>query len=287
MFRAASLLLVVLFTLSGCDTIVRQVVAPAFSVGYHMSRGMRFYQDRQYDAALVEFNHVLGAEPDNNVCLEARAATYIMLRNPKAAIVDLDHLEKVAPKNSATKFWAQIIAMRAYAERSAGDNSAATLDYERLIRYKPTDVSLRAGVANMFFGQGKISAAIAMENAAIKIAPRSATLYNDRCFYRAATPDLASALADCNVALQQPHIPGLRLHTLSSRALVYLKLGQPANAIADCNAALRIAPSDPDSLYLRGFAEEQINDASAARRDIAAGLAKKPSMTREYAAFAL
>jgi tetratricopeptide (TPR) repeat protein len=287
-FRAVSLLLAALFTLNGCGAIVQGVISSSdFQGSYHMSRGEAFFQQRQYDAAVNQFTLTLQAKPNDYLALEYRAASYVMLRNYNAAIADLNRVEQVAPKHSARKFLSQIIAMRAYAEVNANDYAAATRDYTRLVQYQPKNAGLRSYLANELFKQDKVSEAIAKENEAINLAPHGYAFYNDRCFYKAATSALTSALADCNVALQHPQVPGLRLHTLSSRALVYVKLGQPAHAIADCNAAMHIAALDPDSLYLRGYAERQLHDAAAAQRDIAAAVAAKPALTTTYAVYHL
>jgi tetratricopeptide (TPR) repeat protein len=286
--RTTLLLLVVIFGLNGCDAIVRGVVAPAFLVGYHMSRGVSYYQHRQYDAALGEFNLAVETEPNNIYCLEYRAATYTALHNYNAAIVDLDRAERVVLLTDvATKERPHIVSMRVYAEANAGDNAAAERDELRLARYEPENPGIRDYLAGLYFRQGKVSEAIGAVNEAIAMEPDNTSFYNDRCFYRAASSELVAALADCNVALRRYPTRTLRLYTLSSRALVYVKLRQPANAIADCDAALRIAPANGDSLYLRGIAEKQRHDDDAARRDIAAAVKIEPSLTSNYAVFHL
>lgn len=52
--------------------------------------------------------------------------------------------------------------------------------------------------------------------------------------------------------------------TLGSRALAYLKLKQPDQAIADYDAALKLTPQSASSLFGRGVAKRMKGDVSAA-----------------------
>ena len=76
--------------------------------------------------------------------------------------------------------------------------------------------------------------------------------YNNRALSRAvAGSDLVAALADSDQALK---LLPLNLEVRDTRGFIYLKLGDPALALNEYNAALTIDPNRALSLYGRGLA---------------------------------
>ena len=89
---------------------------------------------------------------------------------------------------------------------------------------------------------------------------------------------LQAALDDCNHALA--------LHAgdpsaLDSRGLVYLRMKNPAAALADYSAALALSPSKASSLYGRGIARQILGD-TAADADFAAAKAIQPGIAEQF-----
>jgi tetratricopeptide (TPR) repeat protein len=107
--------------------------------------------------------------------------------------------------------------------------------------------------------------------------------FNDRCYARAIQGRvLQEALSDCNAALRLiPNEP----HTLDSRGLAYLKLGEVDNAIADYNAVLRFNPRQVGSLYGRGLAKLKKGDNVGGNADIMAAKVIRADIVEEFARY--
>ena len=120
---------------------------------------------------------------------------------------------------------------------------------------------------------------------AIEIDPRMGVAYNNRALSRAIMgSDLVAALADSDEALKlQP----LNLEVRDTRGFVYLKLGDPALALNEYNAALTIDPNRALSLYGRGLARVRMGDAAAGKGDQEAALTINPEVANDFAIYGL
>ena len=114
-----------------------------------------------------------------------------------------------------------------------------------------------------------------------KLRPDDANVLQGRCLARAVLKrDLDDALADCNRALElQPSEP----RTLGYRALVYLRLDLNEASIADYTAALDVEPKNAIYLYGRGQAKLRNGDAQGGDADIEAARALNPKIAEEFA----
>ena len=103
---------------------------------------------------------------------------------------------------------------------------------------------------------------------------------NERCWDRALLgKGLDLALADCNAALKR----GLRVSdVLDSRALVWLRIGDFDNAIADYKAALNLQPKSAWSRYGLGVAELRKGMTAEGERDIQAAIEIAPAIGKEF-----
>jgi tetratricopeptide (TPR) repeat protein len=91
-------------------------------------------------------------------------------------------------------------------------------------------------------------------SAALKLQPGEFVVWMSRCHQYAIVGDLQAALADCNEALRlAPSVPA----ALGTRGLVLLQLGRFDEAIADHDAGLRIYAKSEISLYGRGVAKRK------------------------------
>src|SRR5205085_7158700 len=95
--------------------------------------------------------------------------------------------------------------------------------------------------------------AIADYDDAIRLDPDMGLAYNNRCLTRAiAGHDLVAALADCDIALK---LMPSNADVCDTRGFIYLKLGDPAIAITEYNAGLEADPNHAVALYGRGMAQ--------------------------------
>jgi tetratricopeptide (TPR) repeat protein len=105
-------------------------------------------------------------------------------------------------------------------------------------------------------------------------------ILNSVCWARATLGRwLDVALAECDQSLQ---IEPDNLYTLDSRCLVRYRLGDFANAMADCDAALRHNSVFPSSLYVRGLAKKRMGYAELGDTDIAAATALDAKIADRY-----
>jgi tetratricopeptide (TPR) repeat protein len=176
----------------------------------------------------------------------------------------------------------------AYNNRGTGykrsnDLDSALTDYNQAIVLDPAYAAAFYNRGSLYDGKDDHARAIADYDAAIRSDPNYADAYNGRCVARAeAGIDLAQALADCNTALKLR--PG-DAYILDSRGFVSLRLGQFDDAIADYNAALKINPKISSSLYGRGIAKQKKGDSSGGTVDMATANMLDPQIAGEFASF--
>jgi tetratricopeptide (TPR) repeat protein len=104
-----------------------------------------------------------------------------------------------------------------------------------------------------------------------------------RCAARAyGDKGFAEALSDCDEALRLD--PG-NVDSLGVRGLVCFKMGRYEKAIADCNQVLSQYPQVPFGLYLRGLAKRMSHDVAGGDADIAAAKAIRPNEPEKFAAY--
>jgi tetratricopeptide (TPR) repeat protein len=90
----------------------------------------------------------------------------------------------------------------------------------------------------------------------------------DRCWVRAVRGfPLDAALIDCNEAVRE--LPSA-WSFLDERCFVHYRMGDYADAIADCNAALKIKDRLAPALYIGGLAKVHSGDVAGGNADIAA-----------------
>jgi tetratricopeptide (TPR) repeat protein len=93
---------------------------------------------------------------------------------------------------------------------------------------------------------------------------------NRACYIKAVRNlQLEVAQKSCDDALR---VSPDDLYTLDSRCLLRFRTGDFANAIADCDAALRQNANLPTSLYVPGLAKMRLGYSDLGKADIAAAL---------------
>lgn len=119
----------------------------------------------------------------------------------------------------------------------------------------------------------------------LAVDPRNPDLLNNRCWVRAVNGDeLDRALADCNEAVRIAPSYGA---ALDSRGLVHLKRGAYAEALADYEAALSIEPNTGHYLYGRGLARIALGQKDAGEADLRAAEAADPGIAAQYSSYGL
>jgi tetratricopeptide (TPR) repeat protein len=267
---------------------------------------------RAYDRAIEDFDKVLVIEPDNVEALVSRGDAFGQLGDLGRAMADLNRAVALAPDKPTT------LVARGQVESRRGNLAGAARDYEAALkldsRYADAMVNL-AAVRSMqgqsgaavelldqaiaidrrnpiaFYNRGyaeftlkQYDKAIADYSSAIEIEPRMGLAYNNRALSRAiAGSDLVAALADSDQALK---LLPLNLEVRDTRGFIYLKLGDPALALTEYNAALTSDPNRPLSLSGRGLARIRMGDA-AGKGDQEAALTINPEVASDFAVYGL
>jgi hypothetical protein len=173
------------------------------------------------------------------------------------------------------------------AQQPAPPPDAAELAKDAQIGEMSRRIAANRNDQNAFYRRGQLYAikrayALAAKDfdEAIRLNPKDAESYNNRCWIKAAVGDLKQALGDCNEALRlRPDL----FDALDSRGLVNLKLGNNADAIRDYSASLQINPRSVSSLFGRGIASKRSGrDGSF---DLAQAKSMDQGIVREFAAY--
>jgi tetratricopeptide (TPR) repeat protein len=113
----------------------------------------------------------------------------------------------------------------------------------------------------------------------------SANILNERCFGRAvANVTLNAALAECDAAVR---LAPAADNILDSRGFTRFRLGDFKGALADFDAALALNPKRPETLFARGLAKRRLGDHTGGDADLAAAKAMDAEATRTFADYGL
>lgn len=267
---------------------------------------------RAYDRAIQDFDKVLVIEPDNVEALVSRGDAFAQLGDLGRAMADLNRAVALAPDKPT------VLLARGQVEGRRGNLAGAARDYEAALKLDPRYAAAMINLAAVRSMQGRSDAAvelldqaiaidrrnplafynrgyaefalkqydkaIADYGSAIEIDPGMGLAYNNRALSRAiAGADLVAALGDSDQALK---LLPLNLEVRDTRGFIYLKLGDPALALAEYNAALTIDPNRALSLYGRGLARIRMGDA-AGKGDQEAALTINPEVANDFAIYGL
>jgi tetratricopeptide (TPR) repeat protein len=201
---------------------------------YFYQRGIVYWQLKQADSAMADFNQALKLKPDDLSALVSRAQLSLQTGDKSRAAADLDAADAVASKQSDTRF--VMAEMYEHADLMA----PAVAQYDLWIASHADDA-------------------------------RVPTALNSRCWARAlAGTDLPLALKDCNAALKRADKSSPFYAKVSdSRGLVLLRMAEYDKSIADFDAALKINPRNAWSLYGRGIDEVRKGKTAQGQADIA------------------
>ena len=267
---------------------------------------------RAYDRAIEDFDKVLVIEPDNVEALVSRGDAFGQLGDLGRAMADLNRAVALAPDKPT------VLVARGQIESRRGNLAGAARDYEAALKIDPRYTTALINLAAVramqgapgaavelldqaitidrrnplaFYNRGyaefalkQYDKAIADYGSAIEIDPGMGLAYNNRALSRAvAGSDLVAALADSDQALK---LLPLNLEVRDTRGFIYLKLGDPALALNEYNAALTIDPNRALSLYGRGLARIGMGDA-AGKGDQEAALTINPEVANDFSIYGL
>jgi tetratricopeptide (TPR) repeat protein len=260
--------------------------APTDADGFRR-RGMAFASMREFDRALADLTRACDLAPRDVQNHYQRAVIYAEVGQFKPALQDLDTAITLQPDDIEAHM-ARAGLLQSHPDADPTDTAReAKADLDAASRLATPDANLRLSAGQIYGSLGDYPQAVdQIDQWLIHHPPQSdqATGLNALCWLRATlNRDLQEALDDCNRALDlKPQaaadtgtLIGRTIATddpnvLDSRALVYLRLGRPEDAVHDYASALQVNPRMPTSLYGRGLAELQLGEAPQGQADLAA-----------------
>jgi tetratricopeptide (TPR) repeat protein/predicted aspartyl protease len=267
-----------------------------------MRRGMAETSRGELSRAIADLTRACDLSAADADCYYRRGLAYWRNHNRQLALADFDQALKLAPGDYDAHLARAELQQPQLHAGVAGDLDAVD-------RFAPQEADLRLGLAMQYSSIGQYTAAAHQLDLWIQYHPRDIRLpeaLGSRCWARAAANmELDQALADCDRAvhaeLAQSHSVFWRLThreaagpswLMRNRSLVYLRLGDLDQAIADDDSAL--AQTDPKEngaraypLYLRGLAELRKGLQFQGRVDLAAARSLQPDIDKHYAGMGL
>jgi len=246
-------------------------------------RGSASAARHDYAAAIADLTRACELAPGDASYPYQRGMLHWQTKQLDLALADLDQAIKLKPDEVRS------LVARAGVKSARHDAAAAAADLESADRLARQDSDEHLQIASVYEAIDNPAAARAQYSKWIDTHPHSdprrADVLNSRCWEGALAGEaLNQALADCNAALR---IAPKAASYLDSRGLVHLRLGSYDEAIADYDAALKINPRIVWSLYGRGLARLRKGQSAAGQADLAAAATLQPKIAERAAKFGL
>lgn len=269
-------------------------------------------KEKRLGPLLAAYQKAIDDDPEAANGYLNRAAFNIGIFEPKAAIADLTN----AIEHEAN---AEIYRRRAGLHAQIGDFRTALADVEEALALDPGDETAFAqkvylltelkqyddalaladeqmagskdkrgwvGLKAETLGKaGRAAEGATLLAEALVERPGDPGLLNNLCWLKGTRSfELESALKDCTRAIE---LSDESSAVLDSRALVFFRLGRMEEARADLDAALKISPSMPASLYMRGILRLRGDDRDGGQRDLALARLQNARIDAEYADYGI
>jgi tetratricopeptide (TPR) repeat protein len=231
-----------------------------------------------YRAAIADYDAVITRAPTSN-SYQQRAWLKAMLGDHAPALADIE--EALALDPGSAEALGQKVSLLTELGRTeealalADEQIASAKDKRDWISLK-VDALGRAGRADE--GAALLAEALAER-------PGDPSLLNDLCWLRGTREiQLNVALKDCTRAIE---LSDNAANVLDSRAMIYFRLGRTEEARADLEAALKLSPGEPGSLFMRGVMRGRSDDKAGALADLALARLQNGEIDKTYAGYGI
>jgi tetratricopeptide (TPR) repeat protein len=251
--------------------------APVDAEGF-ARRGAAFAARGDFARAIADLTRARDLAPGQATYAYQRAMAYLGNNQPFLAMTDLDQAIALAPDDVPARLARSRLLL------AGRDRSRALADLDVIDRRVASQSDVRLELGGLYSRADALPAAVIQFGLWLKAHPEDSNgvkvhALNGRCWARALLgQDLDKALADCNAALK---LAPKSASYLDSRGLVYLRQGALDKAIADFDAALTAQPKTAWSLYGRGIAKLRNGLTAEGQADIAAATALRPGLPEE------
>ena len=261
---------------------------------------------------LAAYQKAIDDNPDEAANYLNRAAFNSGIFDYKSAIPDYDAAIARAPT-------AEIYQQRAWLNAMLGDNARALADVEEALALNPGSTDAIAQKVGLLTELDRTADAIAIadeqmagakdkrdwvtlkaealgraaraEEGAVLLTealgdrPGDAFLLNALCWLRGVREiQLDVALKGCTRAIE---LSENAAEALDSRAMIYFRLGRAEEARADLDAALKLNPGEPTSLYMRGIIRGRSEDKVGALADLTLARLQNGQIDKIYAGYGI
>ncbi|MBL8650757.1 MAG: DUF3857 domain-containing protein [Sphingopyxis sp.] len=247
-------------------------------VAGYLNRATFNIQIFELRAALPDLDQAIARAGDVDTYL-SRSGVYSRLGDFKKALADADEALALDPGSEDALAWKTSVL----AEMKRYDEAIALADEQLgIAKDKRGWTSTKANVLGK---AGRAEEGVTLLTAALAERPGDANLLNELCWLKGTRSiQLDTALKDCTRAIELTDTPA---SVLDSRALVYYRLGRMDEARADLDAALKISPDLPASLYMRAIVRLRGNDREGAQADLALARLQHGRIDAEYAGYGI
>ena len=278
--------------------------APTDADGFRR-RGLALASMREWGRAVADLTRACDLAPHDEQNRYQRGVIYLEDGQFKSALQDFNTALTLQPDDiQAHMVRAQLLQSHPDAD-SADAASDAKSDLDAVSRLATADANERLTVGMLYGRLGDYPRAVDQIQQWLSHHPLKgdqANGLNSLCWLRATSNrDLSEALDDCDRALAlTPHQTEAELGSLigrniasddtdilDSRALVYLRLGRPEDAVHDYASVLRMNPRMPTSLYGRALAELRLGATAEGQEDLTAAMKLDSGIAQYFAKMGL
>jgi tetratricopeptide (TPR) repeat protein/predicted aspartyl protease len=230
----------------------------------HAFRGQARRARGELANALSDLDAAIRLDPKSANDHLIRARILLAQKQPEAALDDLDKTLTLDPENLDASL------LRARLRYRKKDETGAAADLAAAQKLAPPGSMQSRSIASLYVAIGEPANALPLLDAWIRVHEDDASLggaLNERCWARALTNQaLKDALHDCREAIKRD---GDRAAYLDSLGMVYLRMGNYAEAIKAYRQALAQSPHTAWSHYGLGLAELHSGQTDAGNAELA------------------
>jgi tetratricopeptide (TPR) repeat protein len=199
----------------------------------YYNRGLAFYEKKDYDHAITEFNEAIRLDPNFSDAYNNRGHIYERKKQYDRAIADFNEAIRLDQNNAMAYNNRGDI----YSHKKQYDSAIA--DFTESIRLDPNIALAYSNRGEIYFNKKQYDRAIADFTEAIRLDPDNALAYNNRGYVYGNKGQYDRAVADLSEAIRLD--PNLAL-AYNNRGENYFNKKQYDSAIADFTEAIRIDP---------------------------------------------
>jgi tetratricopeptide (TPR) repeat protein len=246
------------------STSPRPITPVAFN-----NRGTAFFNRRDYDRAIAEFDEAIRLDPNFAAAFYGRGCAYDGKGDYDRAIKDYDEAIRLNPKDAA------FFSNRGTAYWSKSDCDRAIPDYDEAIRLSPNEATYFSNRANAYKKKGELDRAMKDYDEAIRLNPKNATFFVNRAGLFQDRRDYDHAIKDYDEAIRLNPRYANALYGQGSPTKTRASTSKPSRAMT---TSFLSVPNMAKALYQRSEVKRSMHDDAGADADLQAAIAIDPNV---------